>query len=142
MLTDVLRTALSEAETDFSTTYEEELAQLESAESWQKIEQDDRNRILKESHVRKISKGKTGTEQEVLQSLEKCSLDAWRDRTAALPQLFVNARIKADRFLDPETSQVKLNRATLRTPEDVVNWLDQTEQILLEKIEQGPIVVG
>lgn len=142
MLTDALRTALSKAETDFSTTYEEELAQLESAESWQKIEQDDRDRILKESHVRKITKGKTGTEQEVLQSLEQSSLDAWRDRTAALPQLFVNARIKADRLLEPETSQVRLSRATLRTPEDVGNWLDQTEQILLEKIEQGPIVVG
>lgn len=142
MLTDALRTALAKAEEKFSTTYDRELAQLESADSWQKIEQADRDRILKESHIRKISKGKTGTEQEVLKSLEHISLDAWRDRTAALPQLFATARISADRLLEPETSQVRLSRTTLRTPEDVGNWLDQTEQMLLEKIEQGPIVVG
>ena len=142
ILTDALRSALSKAEAGFSTTYGTELAQLESAESWQKIEHADRDRILKESRIEKISRGAVGTEQEVLKSLEQSSLDAWKDRAAALPKLFADARIKADRLLEPETSRVMLSRATLRTPEDVRDWLDNTEKTLLEKITQGPVVVG
>ena len=95
MLADALRVALVENEKGFSTTYDEELKQLESAESWQKIEQVDRDRILKESRIEKISRGATGTEQEVLESLGQISLDDWQTRTAALPQLFTDTRIRA-----------------------------------------------
>ena len=142
ILTDALRTALAKAETGFSTTYGEELEHLVSTESWQKIEQTDRDRILKESRLEKITKGVTGTEQEVLESLGQSSLDAWRDRTAALPQLFVEARIKADKLVEPKTNHVKLRSTTLRTPEEVKDWLDKTEQTLLEQIEYGPVVVN
>ena len=88
MLADALRASLVEAETGFSATYDKKLKQLESAESWQKIEQADRNRILKDSRIEKISKGATGTEQEVLESLGRIPLDDWQNRTAALTQLF------------------------------------------------------
>ena len=76
---------------------------LESAESWQKIEQSDRDRILKGLNIAKATKGVTGTEQEVLESLERISLDAWRIRTAALPQFFAEARIQADKLVEPKT---------------------------------------
>lgn len=142
MLVDALRTALVETETGFSTTYDEELEQLESAESWREIEQADRDQILKESRIEKISKGTTGTEQEVLESLGRISLDAWRTRTAALPQLFADARIRADKLIEPETYHVKLRSTTLRTPEDVKDWLDETERELLKQVEQGPVVVS
>ena len=142
MLVDALRTALVEAETGFSKTYEEGLKQLESAESWQKIEQTDRDRILKESRIEKISKGTTGSEQEVLESLGQISLDDWQTRTAALPQRFADVRIRADKLVEPETSHVKLRSTTLRTPEDVKDWLGETERELLKQIEQGPIVVS
>lgn len=142
MLADALRTAIVEAEIGFSTIYDEELKQLESAESWQKIEQADRDQIFKESSIEKISKGTTGTEQEVLESLGRISLDAWRTRTAALPRFFADARIRADKLVEPKTHHFKPHRATLRTPEDVKDWLSRTERELLKQVEQGPIVVS
>ena len=80
--------------------------------------------------------------QEVLESLECISLDAWRTRTAALPQLFAGARIQADKLVEPKTQHVKLGSTTLRTPEDVKAWVTKTEQELLEHLTQGPIVVS
>ncbi len=142
MLVDALRTALVEAETGYSTAYEEGLEQLESAESWREIDQAERDRILEDLRIEKVSKGATGTEQEVLESLGRISLDAWRTRTAALPQLFADARIRADKLVEPETCHVKLRSTTLRTPEDVKEWLGETERELLKQIEQGPIVVS
>ena len=75
-------------------------------------------------------------------SLQRISLDAWRTRTAALPQLFAEARIQADKLVEPKTHHVKLGGATLRTPEDVKTWVAKTEQDLLEQLKQGPIVVS
>ena len=142
MLVDALRTALVEAETGFSTIYDEELEQLEFAESWREIEQAERDRIIEDLRIEKVSKGATGTEQEVLESLERISLNDWRTRTAALPQLFADARIRADKLVEPETYHVKLRSTTLRTPEDVKDWLGETERELLKQVEQGPVVVS
>ena len=141
-LADALRAALASTETHYSETYEWELVRLEAAESWQKIAQADRDRILNGLHIAKVTKGATGTEQEVLESAERTSLDAWRTRTAALPQLFADARIQADKLVEPKTHHVKLGSATLRTPEEVNAWIVKTEQELLEKLKLGPVVIS
>jgi hypothetical protein len=141
-LTDALRTALAHAEKHYAETYEAEWQRLAGAESWQKIGQEARHRILAQLHLAKVTKGATGTEQEVLASLERIALDAWRTRTAALPQLFAEARMQADKLVEPKTHYVKLTGATLRTPEEVKAWVEKTEQELLEQLKHGPIVVG
>ena len=141
-LADALRTALAEAEKHYAEVFDEESTRLESAESWQKIEQSDRDRILKGLNIAKATKGATGTEQEVLESLERISLEAWRTRTAALPQFFTEARVQVDKLVEPKTHHVKLGSATLRTPEEVKAWVVKTEQELLEQLKQGPIVVS
>ena len=141
-LADALRAALAEAEKHYVEVFEEASTRLESAESWQTIEQSDRDRILTGLNIAKATKEVTGTGQEVLESLERISLDAWRIRTAALPQLFAEARIQADKLVEPKIHHVKLGSATLRTPEQVKAWMTKTEQELLEQLKQGPIVVS
>ena len=141
-LADALRAALAEAEKHYAEVFDEESTRLESTESWQKIEQSDHDRILKGLNIAKATKGATGTEQEVLESLERISLDAWRTRTAALPQLFAEARIQSDKLIEPKTQHVKLGSVTLRTPEEVNAWVAKTEQELLEHLTQGPVVVS
>ena len=141
-LADALRAALAEAEKHYSEVFDKESGRLEAAESWQKIEQSDRDQILKGMNIAKASKGNIGTEQEVLESLERISLEAWRIRTAALPQLFAEARIQADKLVEPKTHHLKLRSATLRTPEEVRDWVATTEQVLLKQLKQGPIVVS
>ena len=141
-LADALRAALTEAEKRYVAVLGEESTRLESAESWQQIEPPDRDRILRGLSIAKATKGATGTEQAVLESLERISLDAWRTHTAALPQLFAEARIQADKLVEPKTRHVKLGSATLRTPEEVKTWVAKTEQDLLEHLAQGPIVVS
>ena len=89
-----------------------------------------------------MTKGTTGTEQEVLESLERLSFDAWRTRKAALPQLFTEARVQADKLVEPKTHHVKLGSATLRSPEEIKAWIEKTEQDLLDHLRQGPVVVS
>ena len=141
-LADALRVALASAEKHYAETYDSETEPLEAADSWQNIAQADRDRILSRLLIAKVTKGATGTEQEVLESVERISLDAWRMRIAALPQLFADARILADKLVEPKTHKAKLGSATLRTPEEVKAWAAKTELELLEQLKQGPIVVS
>ena len=141
-LVDSLRVALSKAEKYYTEIFEYESARLEATESWQKIEQSEREQILKGSNITKLSKGATGTELDVIESLERLSLDVWRTKTAALSQLFAEARILADKLVEPKTHHIKLSSTTLRTPEEVKIWVSETEQELLEQLKKGPIVVA
>ena len=140
-LTNALRTELAESQDRYDKTYGEEQKRLEEAESWGRIEQTDRDAIFARLHISKASTGATGSEQEVLESLERISLDGWRTRTAALPSLFAQARAEADRLVEPKIRHVKLESSTLRTAADVDAWVKETEQDLLRQVEQGPIVI-
>ena len=137
-LVDALRTAVVEAESRHHQAWEAERQRLEGTETWRAIEPESRDAILARMRIEKATKGAIGTEQEVLESVERISLDDWRTRTAALPQWFAEARAEADRLVEPTTRHLKLESITLRTPEDVKTWTKQTEQHLLEAVEQAP----
>ena len=101
-----------------------------------------RARILKERGAVASTKGSTGTEQEVIESLSRTSLAAWRTRTAALPQLFAEARMEADRLVEPKVRHIKLDSGPLRSPEEAKAWLAETERRLLKELDKGPIAVS
>ena len=141
-LTDTLRTALVASEERHAATYEDKRQRLEAFDGWQRVEHEARAEILSRLRRAKASAGATGTQEEVLESLGRISLDAWRTRTAALPQLFAQAKVEAYRLVEPKIRHLKLGSATLRTSEEVRAWIEKTERELLEQIRQGPIAIG
>ena len=141
ILADALRAALARAHERFGETYEQEWQRLACTESWQRIEPKDRADILQRYRIEQASTATTGTEQEVLDSLERIPLEGWRTRTWALPQLFTDARTAADKLVEPKIRHIKLEGATLRTPEDVAAWIDRTNQDLLNQVKQGPVAI-
>ena len=48
----------------------------------------------------------------------------------------------AAKLLEPETQTVKLTSGTLKTEDDVRNWIVDVEENLLDKIQDGPIVIS
>ena len=141
-LTDALRGGLAESQKRYDETWNGERQRLDEAESWHQIEPEDRERILSRFQIKQASKGPTGTEQEVLESLGRISLGDWRMRTDALSKQFADARAEADRLVEPKIRHVKLPSVTLRTEADVKAWTETTERELLELVQQGPVAIG
>ena len=141
ILTDALRTALVKAEQIHSEIFKQEMGKLEAAESWQGINQIDRNQILWRLGITKASKSSTGTEKDVLDSLDRVSLQSWRTRSAALRNLFEKAQIQAAKLLEPKTHPVRLPPATLSSPEEIREWVERAEEELLEHLKRGPIMI-
>ena len=137
-----LRSALAEAASKHDKAYAAQQTRLQGAQSWQQIKQPARDAIFHQAHLNPANPGPTGTEQEMLDSLSRLSLDGWRTRTAALPQLFAEARAQADKLVEPKTRHIKLDSATLYTEEEVRAWTAKTERSLLEQVKQGPVVVN
>ncbi|MCY3820574.1 MAG: BREX system P-loop protein BrxC [Gammaproteobacteria bacterium] len=141
-LVDVLRGALVAAERRHLEVFKAQSEAIEEVASWQTIEPSERAGILRERGAVASTKGPTGTEQEVIESLSRTSLKTWRTRTAALPQLFAEARMEADRLVEPKVRHIKLDSGPLRSPEEAKEWLAETERRLLEELEKGPIAVS
>jgi polyhydroxyalkanoate synthesis regulator phasin len=139
---DGLRSALTDAEATYTTTYDQGIQTLEAAESWQKLSEAQRTGILASVALNKVSKGAVGNEDEVLASLNRLSLEGWATKTAALPQQFAETRKQADKLLEPKTQHIKLNSGTLRTAADVDAWLAETKQQILARLGDGPIVIS
>ena len=141
-LTSALREALAQAEQGYNETYGAELQRLEASESWARLEDRQRQQIRAERRFDKpASAGSVGTDEDLLASLERISLEDWRTRTAALPQLFADARVAADRLLEPQVQHVRLSSTKLRTPADVDEWIATTKRDLLERLGEGPVLV-
>ena len=139
---DALRSTLAEAASKHDKAYAAQQTRLQGTQSWQQIKQQARDAILHQAHLNPANPGPTGTEQEVLDSLGRLSLDGWRTRTAALPQLFAEARAQADKLVEPKTRHIKLDSATLYTEEEVRAWAAKTERSLIEQVKDGPVVVN
>ena len=141
-LTEALRRALADAQARYDESWDAERRRLKETESWGRLQPKDRDRILAGLDAMRITRGATGTEEEVLASLDRISLPGRRTHAAALPQRFADARAEADRLVEPEIRPVRLDGATLRTPEDVKAWTRRTERKLLDHIRNGPVSVG
>ncbi|MFH0730576.1 MAG: BREX system P-loop protein BrxC [Pseudomonadota bacterium] len=139
---DGLRKALTHAEDAYNSAFDQGITALTAAESWQKLDEDNRQDILKKAGLSKIDKGAVGDVAEVLASLLRVNLESWATRTAALPQQFANARQQADKLLEPKTQHISLKSGTLKNRKDIETWLESTRKALLAKIEDGPIVIN
>jgi hypothetical protein len=55
---------------------------------------------------------------------------------------FSTAVAQAGKILEPKLQQVRLTSVTLKTPEDVKQWLSQQEDMLIEKLKLGLVIIN
>lgn len=140
-LTQILRQKLLAAQTTFREQYESLQAELEAQDSWQQLSVDDRDRILQTADLSGTPEVQVGTVQQVQTSLRSTPLTSWANLTAALPEKFAQARLKAEQQLKPKAQYVTLPKASLNTPEEAEQWLLQARELLLEKLQNGPVIL-
>jgi len=136
-----LRTAVTAAHKQFCDAHAGQLKTLQESDSWQKIADGDRDRILREEGIDDVPNIAVGSDEELLSTLDATPLGAWRDKSDALGARFSNAATKAAKLLEPKTQRVHLTSGTLKTEEDVRQWIDGQREELLTKVKDGPIVI-
>ena len=77
----------------------------------------------------------------LLRCLQVHPLDSWGMRTDALPLRFRRVEQAAAKLLEPKMQVVRLGSATLKSAQDVRDWVARTEKTLLERLAEGPIIL-
>ena len=72
-------------------------------------------------------------------------IEEWRNRTDALTQRFTNARIVAQKLVEPDAVVLTLPRGNFATAEEAQLWIDKLDEIsqqVMQHVQAGtPVVV-
>ena len=142
-VTKLLRDALTKSQADYQAAHEAGMAGLKADDNWVQLTPEQKNQLLVAEKLTNVPQVDTSTEAKVLESLDAMSLSTWSDRNAALPGRFERVRLAAAEFMEPEAVYVKIPSRTLKTPDEVREWVQTLEKELLAKLEtsEGPVVV-
>ncbi|MGE5580215.1 MAG: BREX system P-loop protein BrxC [Bacillota bacterium] len=141
-LADILRAALVAAHSTYQRIYSEGIDALMSTAEWQSIPEEQQRQILTHEGITDLPSPDVSSPDSILGSLHTTNLVAWKTRIDALPQRFSRAHEAAAKLLEPKAQRVKLKASTLKTEQDVRQWLAETEEYLLRRIKDGPVVIS
>lgn len=140
-ITNELRRAVSESAKKYRLEYEAQLSTLQQAAAWQQTGEPERARIFSELELSPPEEPKVGTEDQVLESLQRTSLVRWAERRDALQSRFGKALEAAAKLLTPKARRVTLPPATLSTAPEVDAWISAARAQLLKELASGPVIL-
>ncbi len=140
-LEGALREAIRDAHGRCVANHEKCASELDASPEWQQLADDQRRAISSTNRLDAPSQLDVGSEEALLQALERRSLQGWAELAEALPQRFARAREEAAKALEPKVQSVALRRGVLRTRDDVTSWVAETQATLLDKLDDGPVVI-
>ncbi len=140
-LAEILRQSVSEAQSAHEKAYSEGLAVLSANETWARVAESDRRRIMSEAGLAEPAKDDVSADTLLLAALDARPLSGRWAEADAVPGRVQKALELAARLLEPKVQTVTLERATLKTEADVQQWLERQQKRMLEALKQGPVLV-
>jgi hypothetical protein len=138
---DNLRTTILHRFELYKDAYTQSLNSIESDSNWCKLDSAKQQELLQKRNVTVPVQPSLNSADEVIESLEQCSVEQWTDRTEALKSKFENAREEAAQLLLPKAVRAELPKGTLEDEAAIAQWLADAEAELREKLKQGPVIV-
>jgi hypothetical protein len=119
------------------------MQRLEQDENWQKLEPEQRNQLLSEQKLTLADQPEfnLASTETILATLDKQPLSSLADRIVALPARFDNVAVDAAELLEPQAQFIQVPRRTLRSMDDMENWLIEVRNQLEHALNLGPIVI-
>ena len=140
-LTNLLRQALNDAYSIHEGAYKGGLAQLAETATWQKLTKPQQEKILQDVGLAAPAKPDSGTDATILEALESRNLATREAEAEAVSGRVAKALRAAAILLEPQVRPVTVEKALLRTSDDVLQWTERQKKALLEAVEKGPVQV-
>jgi hypothetical protein len=137
-----LRSAVTSTHQAYAKRYADLLEELEASDIWEEISGDQRNAIMRDEGISSVPDLEVGSDDQLMQVLQKTPVSSWKDKSAALTERFQAAAHAAAKLLEPKTQYMKLKSGTLRSEADVKAWLAEQEGAIVAQLKEGPVVIG
>ena len=140
-LAECLRQRVDELYRRYLEAVEQATAELAEQPQWQQLTADQQDEILRTVSLTRPAKPDVGSEDALLAHLQRYPAATVEDQIRAVPERAREALERAARKLEPTVRPLKLERETLRTQDEVDDWLERTRRRLAEEVAQGPVLV-
>ena len=142
-LTQLLREQLNQLKISYESSHKQGMSRLQADTNWLQLEPEQRNELLSEQYLTKSSMAdiQVATTQEILATLEKVTLSALADRVAAMPNRFDAVLVAAAELMEPEAQFISLPSCTIKTPEDIDNWVQEARKKIEAALQHGPVIL-
>jgi hypothetical protein len=144
-LSRVLRDRLRRLEAEYDARHAEGMEKLNEDGLWGALEDEQRLEILRSHSLLAESKPEVAADspEDILNTVSKCPLQAFSDRTEALPGRFGKALSLAARLLSPEAARIEISipRAVFRTENEIDSWAEKIRAQLKTALKDGPVYI-
>ena len=137
-----LRRALTERFQALSEAIAAGTLTLEEDACWRGLAPAVRTEILRRFGITTPSAPSIGTDQDLLEELDRQGLAARTDAVAAVSERVREALAEAARRSAPKTQRLGVRPALLSSEADVKAWLAEHEQKLIGALQNGPVIIG
>ncbi|WP_028324416.1 BREX system P-loop protein BrxC [Desulfatirhabdium butyrativorans] len=142
-LTQLLRDELNKLDGEYATRHAEGLKRLADDSNWQQLETEQRYQLMSAQFLHESARPAVAvqTTDDVLTTLDNCTLSMFADRVAAMPARFDNVASGAAELCEPQAQFIQVPRRTLKTEEEIDAWVDDVKQQLKDALQNGPLVI-
>ena len=140
-MTDFLRNALTDYKKEYNSIWDKKMDELQANEYWNKIIPEDKHRILVAQNILKKPIIKAYNSNELLEQLQKISLDAWTDKVSALPNKFQNAIDEAIKLCAPKAEPYYLPKRTIKSESELKEYLDELRKEIKSLLNNGDVIL-
>lgn len=138
---EVLRIALNAKLDAYHAVYDQQWSQLASDSDWLKLSDEQRTQLTQAHSLKTLQHIDLSSPEKIQDALDECSLQHWISKTQALASRFDAARHAAVQLLKPNVVRVSIPKRTLNDESELKAWLVEVEQLLAEKLKQGPVAL-
>jgi len=140
-LTKALRAALGKSVDIYTETIQGQMEALSSSDIWQTAATEQQQSVAAGHNLNDEPEITLGTEAELLDSLDRGSLETWKTRIDAVPQRYSQAKLELAKLQEPKASKVTLPAATIKTEQDLDEYLTRCREVISEKLGDGPVII-
>jgi len=142
-LAQLLRDELNRLDKEYQLRHENGMKRLREDSNWQQLEPEQRNQLLSEQRLTLTDRPTIEVQNtnEVVATLDSCTLSMFADRVAALPARFDNVASSAAELCEPEIQFIAVPRRTLKSLDEIDTWAEEVKQQLKDALQNGPVSI-
>lgn len=138
-----LRKELNKLDAKYESQHAEGVKRLQADSNWQQLEPEQRNQLLAKQKLTNAERPEVNLQstQEILTTLSHMPLPMFSDRLAAMDGRFNLVFEGAAELMEPEAQFVHLPRPTMKTVEEIDQWLTEIRGKLVTALGEGPVMI-
>lgn len=138
---NALRSGLAHAHKAFTDMLAAQMARIGNSSAWQKLLEEKRQFLLTSAGAMQRAAPVADSDEQLLSTLQSCSLANWQSRTDALPAQFDKALSAAVIEAEPKACRITLSATTIHNQDELDAWLNKSKMSIEAALKNGPVIL-